>query len=1213
MKLPGNQTVSENTYAFGAGRSPVKTILSKIVVIVFVAQICGIVLADMAQTKDQFITPPDSARPHTWWHWMNGNVTQEGITADLEAMAKVGIGGAQIFNVADKSSVNIPAGPVDYMSEEWLELVSHAVKEARRLGLEICMHNCAGWSSSGGPWITPEYAMKKVTLSETEINGPASIDLLLPVPTAEMEYYQDIAVVAFPTPKNNTYRLSDASQKAGFESAYGIDLDTTEAPSDAVVRSKTVVDISRKMSPQGQLKWDCPAGAWTVLRIGYTVTGKTNHPALGTGLGLECDKLSRQALDVHWQKGIQPILDKLGSLAGPVMNNLLVDSYEVGINNWTKNFEKEFKARRGYTLTRYLPTLTGRVVDSTDVSERFLWDYRRTISDLFTANYYGYFADKCHAAGLLCSVEPYDGPFECMSIASKADILMGEFWIGMGVNPSVRIASSLAHVYGRTIVGAESFTSMPRDGRWQNHPRSMKALGDQIWCNGINRYIFHRYAHQPWLDKWPGMTMGQWGTHFERTNTWWNDGQAWMQYIARSQFLLQAGRFHADVLFFGGEFVPQGAVWRPDLKAQGYDYDAIGTDLILKLSVRDGKLVLPSGMRYSLLVMPETETMSPAVAKKIQDLLRKGATVLAARPKRSPSLTGYPQNDRKAAKITEKIWGTETEATVDRKVGRGRILSGCSVGEGLNRMGIKPDFRVLSEDWEMNFIHRVIDGADVYFVSNQQDRAGSVRCAFRVSGRKPELWNSQKGTIVPAMLWRPQDDCTEVTLTLEPEESVFVVFNEAAEEESDRYVAIERRGGFPSRERTDTLEIIKAEYGVFSLAQCGMADVTDKLRGLIRDNRLAVTANNQIAGDPAVGVTKTLLVEYTYDGKEYTARAVETKRLQLPGDELPAGKKLVIRKAAYGNLNEQLASLPEPKTVDITDRLSARVSGGMVRVQVTNELAGGDPVLFVPKHLRVEYRFNGVSDVMMATEGQMLEIPANPWKSSPWPPQFCPEPEGVKLLVWEDGEYHLAKDDGGESVVAVQFAPEPIHLDGPWSVRFESMVPSPKPTVFNELQPLAEHEDPEVKAFSGTAVYQKTVTVANEMLAASNRLVLDLGRVEVMARVLVNGQDLGVLWKNPYRLDITKALRAGDNQLEVRVTNLWVNRIIADQAYEEDCRWDGSALAEWPQWLIEGQPRPSQQRKTFYTWKHWSEDDPLLASGLIGPVTLRVGQLQPIQ
>ena len=209
------------------------------------------------------------------------------------------------------------------------------------------------------------------------------------------------------------------------------------------------------------------------------------------------------------------------------------------------------------------------------------------------------------------------------------------------------------------------------------------------------------------------------------------------------------------------------------------------------------------------------------------------------------------------------------------------------------------------------------------------------------------------------------------------------------------------------------------------------------------------------------------------------------------------------------------------------------------------------------------------------------------------------------------GEYHLAKAGGGKSVVRVGFAPEPVRLDGPWSVRFESMVQAPKPTVFNKLQSLPEHEDLDINVFSGTTVYQKTVNLSSDKLASSDRLVLDLGRVEVMARVLVNGQDLGVLWKNPYRLDITNALRAGDNQLEIQVTNLWVNRLIGDEAYKDDCKRNGRALAEWPPWLIDNQPRPSR-RQTFSTWKHWRNGAPLVPSGLIGPVHLRVGRLYPI-
>ena len=1193
----------------------IKEILKSVVILFVVLFISRDTPADTPTLKDHFINPPVSARPHTWWHWMNGNVTKKGITADIEAMAEIGIGGAQIFNVADMGSCNIPEGPCHYLSDEWLEMVRHAVAEAKRLGIEICMHNCAGWSSSGGPWITPEFAMKKITYSERTVNGGKSVTVSLAEPDSVRGYYRDIAVVAFPTPANAAYRLSNAGAKTGNTIQYGVDLDTNAAPAEAVIDSDWIVDLSDKMSTEGTLTWDCPVGNWTILRLGFTITGKDNHPAMGTGLGLECDKLSRKAMDLHWEKGIKPILDTLGDLAGPVMNNLLIDSYEVGINTWTKGFENEFEIRRGYDLMKYLPTLTGRVVDGTDVSERFLWDYRRTISDLFTANYFNYFADKCHQAGLLCSTEPYDGPFECMTIASQADILMGEFWVGGGVNPSVRIASSVAHIYGRKIVGAESFTAAPRAGRWQNHPRSMKRLGDEIWCNGINRYIFHRYAHQPWVDKWPGMTMGQWGTHFDRTNTWWKDGAAWMNYIARSQYLLQSGRFHADVLYFGGEYVPQGAVYRPELKEKGYDYDAIGTDLIETIEVEKGKLVLPSGMRYSLLVMPDTSTMSVPLAEKIRDLIEDGATVLANRPERSPSLMGYPKCDAELAKIAEAVWGETKAGSIDRNVGKGRILSGCTVEEALKRIELKPDFQVLTEGWRMNFIHRVIDGDDVYFVSNQENEAGIVRCAFRTAGGVPELWNSQYGRIEPALFRRSVDERTEVTLTLEPEESVFVVFNNQAEDTTDSFVAIERQGESPlvylDPEPVD-LEIVKAEYGVFSLSQSRIIDVTKKLKHLVSNNRLHVTAGNDLEGDPAYGIRKSMLVEFEYGGEGQSVKVMEGDVLDLPLPDMPAGKTLEVTKAVYGVLPDSLTRLPDLKHVDVTDRVRALVHDNTIRERVTNALGGGDPVENLPKQMRVVYRENGFEKEVIVRENSMLVLPVESWTVPPWAAEIVSEKGKRSLLAWDDGEYHLKRAEGDETVVNVEFAATPIRLKGPWRVRFETPLKAPRPMVMETLQSLSDRKDPEVAAFSGTIVYRKEFQVTPEMLADRNRIVLDMGQVEVMARVRVNGQDLGVAWKSPYRLEMTGALKEGNNLIEIRVTNLWVNRIIGDEVYPEDCTWSGSALSKWPEWLKKEEKRPTE-RQTFYTWKHWNKGDPLPPSGLIGPVYVRIGREWSIQ
>ena len=672
-----------------------------------------------------FQSPPASAKPQTWWHWMNGNVTKEGITLDLEAMQRVGIGGAQIF----AADCGILPGPVDFMSPQWHETMTHATKEANRLGLELCIHNCAGWSSSGGPWNTPEHAMQTVTISETKVNGPVHFTSKLPQPETKLNFYRDIEVLAFPTPtgedvtvkplapkvtassgevngdklfdgKRNTVVIlplprggkasfiqfefaqplvarsaslmlgsgssdargviqvsadgrefkdvqSFAFQRNGGAAALSIALGSnpipvrfyrvkfnsgghkarqipvaevsfssslcigdvraksgmndgslpqqSNLPASAVapglaVQRGEIVNLTSRMKPNGQLDWDVPAGNWTILRIGYTPTGRENHPAPKAGLGLECDKFSTEALDAHWAGYVQKIVNDLGPLAGKgkTFDNVLIDSYEVAGQNWTPKFREEFQARRGYDPLPWLITFTGRVVDNPEVSERFLWDIRRTIADLFAEKYYGHFQELCHQHGLKSSIEPYTGPFESLQCGEAADIPMGEFWAGSGVGSSVKLAASVGHIFGRPIIGAESFTAAPsaEHGRWLDDPYALKTVGDQVFCNGVNRYIFHRYAMQPWTNRWPGMTMGQWGTHFDRTCTWWEQGRAWMQYVSRCQFLLQQGRFAADATVFFGENAPMEMPALNPALPPGHDYDGVNAGVSAQPSPR---------------------------------------------------------------------------------------------------------------------------------------------------------------------------------------------------------------------------------------------------------------------------------------------------------------------------------------------------------------------------------------------------------------------------------------------------------------------------------------------------------------------------------------------------------------------------------------------------------------------------------------------------
>jgi len=338
-----------------------------------------------------FANPPAAARPYIWWHWMNGNITREGITADLEAMAKSGIAGASIFNV----SCDIPEGPVRYMSPEWLDLFHHAASEAKRLGIELGFQNCAGWATTGGPWVKPEDSMQQLVSTATAVKGGGRIRQPLPRPESRLNYYHDIAVLAFPTPKDTEKRMYKWETKT-LQSTRGAglqpDLDRP-VPAETVIDPEAVVDVTRHLAADGTLTWDAPPGDWTLLRLGNTPSGKLNEPSPKSGQGLEVNKLNRRGVDVHWKHGIQPVLDRLGPLAGTTLTTVVVDSYEAGNHMWSEDLPAEFKKRRGYDITPYLPALMGRCVGSGPVTERFYWDYRRTVSEMVVENYYGYIAE----------------------------------------------------------------------------------------------------------------------------------------------------------------------------------------------------------------------------------------------------------------------------------------------------------------------------------------------------------------------------------------------------------------------------------------------------------------------------------------------------------------------------------------------------------------------------------------------------------------------------------------------------------------------------------------------------------------------------------------------------------------------------------------------------------------------------------------------------
>ena len=625
----------------------------------------ALALCALTTLEGGFANPPLSARPETWWHWMNGNVSREGIVADLDAMSAIGIGGVHVFD----AGCSIPAGPLVFGTAEWYDTIRFAVREAAKRKMSVTLANCSGYSAAGGPWISASNAMKTVCYTMTEVYGGGAFDGILPAPQDKFGFYEDIAVVAYPVPRaefptmesaGGKVAMSDAGNDKVFEIAFPGDFRAsllefrlvcnngwtktanvklecksedgwrnvlqTEAlvvcdgqfdhnlrahpvpeaesslwrltfsfmspakdfsvdgvrlsrgarvsnvankaffvrtrertmPYNAglyqVVPTSSVVCVTSKLGADGRLKWEVPDGAWRILRIGYAANGKCCHPASKGGVGFESDKLSRHATDIHFDSYVGKVCDLLGpDLAGAVewgFNSILVDSWEAGSQNWTQGFDREFRRHAGYEIWPWLPVLAGAVVGSVEESERFLSDYRDALSHMFAENFAGELARKCHERGLKLVVEPY-GTFPSTPelYCRAADVPMCEFWVppafGLG-DRTVRIVADMAHrMNAGGIIAAESFTGKPDESRWQQDPFSLKAVGDQMYAIGVNRIVYHRYAHQPWTDKRysPGMTMGPWGTHFERTETWWYDARDWVTYQTRCQYLLQAGEF----------------------------------------------------------------------------------------------------------------------------------------------------------------------------------------------------------------------------------------------------------------------------------------------------------------------------------------------------------------------------------------------------------------------------------------------------------------------------------------------------------------------------------------------------------------------------------------------------------------------------------------------------------------------------------------------
>ncbi|MEX2600738.1 MAG: glycosyl hydrolase [Balneolaceae bacterium] len=1071
----------------------------------------------MEQLEQEFQNPPRSAQPRTWWHWTNGNLTRDGIAKDLEWMERVGIGGFQITDLSAGSGQTIPEDErVPFRDDEWLDHIHFVATKARESGMEMALFSSPGWSLAGGPWVQPEEAMKKVVWSDTTIAGSQSFSALLPAPpynngpfqnmsgSQREPYYSDIATFAYRTPPAATNRreaqpivttwegvidgsalmdqdynssititppenggpawvefefsepldaraitvssrqkipfgrvvassdgvnyqslavlpgpqnyragnvqtysfpltsarffrveITDAAMspdavmnqpepepgdsytfvemklhseayvnrwedKAGYF-RFLFDYESTPTPpfdSSAVIDPSGIVNLTSYVDENGRLNWEVPEGNWTILRMGYSLTGAQNRPARQGGLGYEVDKLNPDYVRSYLDGYLEPIAERLGELYGTSLTHLLLDSWEAGMQNWTPGMIGEFQERRGYDPTPYLPVLTGHVVGDSETSDRFLWDFRRTLADMFAENFYGVVTDYLNERGIKTYSEASGVSLEILEDAllnkKHVDIPMGEFWVN-DLHPSamyyedIRGAASAAHVYGKTVVGAESFTG----GDYES-PYRLKSIADYWFAQGVNRIIFHSTAVQP-LDTKPGNTMV--GTHINRNITWAEQAKPFNTYLSRASHMLQQGVFVADVAYLLNEGAPSTMpIWGDGLTPKlpdGYDFDYVNIDILLNyMSVdENGQIVLPGGMVYKVLVLPETDKMTLPVLQKIQELVHSGATVVGPKPLQSPGLVGYPDTDLAIRELADEVWGDlDGENRSVNYYGDGVVFWGLSLSDVLSRTGVPEDVvydRLINSS--VAWIHRRVGDSDIYFVSNSNDHPQDINVRFRVSGKRAEIWNPADGTTSPVE-YRIYDGFTTVPLNLAEQEAMFVVFSETTSETS--------------------------------------------------------------------------------------------------------------------------FSLPEKQAETITT------------------------------------------------------------------------------------------------------------LEGPWSVTFPPDLGAPETAEFDNLISWTQSDADGIRYFSGTATYTKTFRISRRQLNSEGEFVLDLGDVRDIADVTLNGESLGILWMPPYQVDITDHLTSGSNELEIKVTNQWVNRLVGDQPLEPEMRVLSSAVPRF------GAPRRLQE------------------SGLLGPVTI---------
>jgi hypothetical protein len=719
------------------------------------------------------------------WAWLNGYVDRGQITRELEEMRAKGLRGPIIWDVGSirDPKKTIPAGP-PFLGEDSIGAIHHALDEASRLGLEVGLFASSSWNA-GGPWIKPEQASKRLLWAERAVSGPATFSDALPVPEGLETSFVDVALLAVPNV-------------------------------EPAARPVEPVNLAGMVDESGRLSWEIPDGDWTIFRFVQAGTGQTLECPSPASDGLVVDHMSAEATDRHFEV----ILERLfrDGKRPTALRLLMLDSFEVWDNpDWTPGFVSEFHQAFGYDPLPYLPVLAGRIIHQPELSERFLHDYRVLVSRLMISNHFARSATILEGRGLSLLAEAGHGGYprvEPLEALGAAHIPMGEFWNGSQFWVT-KEAASAAHIYGRQDVAAEALTGWRH---WQDGPAEYKRLFDIAFCAGLNSGVFHTFAHNPPEAGKPGFAYHA-GEHFNINLTWWEQAGPMIEYLSRCSHLLRQGQFVADLCFYYGDqapnLVPSRRIdpkvtpphdegecqhcGRPmpnriESLGAGYDYDYVNRDIVVRdMQVRDGRLVLSSGMEYRLIALADRDDIALPVLQKLEQLVRDGATLVGRPPLRANSLEGYPHCDEEVRRLSRLLWG-EGNREGARRHGKGQVFPDGALRDVLSGMGLRPDFVVETPtEHNLDYIHRRTEREELYFVINSADEPVAAECSFRVAeGSRPFLWNPEDGRVTPCPVYRREAGAIRVPLKLAQVSSVFVVFKSG--DGNDHVVDLGRKG-----------------------------------------------------------------------------------------------------------------------------------------------------------------------------------------------------------------------------------------------------------------------------------------------------------------------------------------------------------------------------------------------------------------------------------